>query len=105
MPKEWILFGFEKINKIDNRSIQKRMVGKQQKKDKISWQRKVHMRHRYFEKSLTQVKKRQGHKMMIRLDVIDLQISASGNYALFRRKYKHHAPIPFGLGYVNKIYI
>jgi hypothetical protein len=59
------------FDKQDNRAVSKRMIGKQNKRDKVSWQRKVHMNRRYYEKSYTRVKIRQNENMLLRLDVLE----------------------------------
>jgi hypothetical protein len=59
------------FDKQDNRAQVKRMIGKENKRDKVSWQRKVHMNHRYYEKCYTRVKIRQEEKMLLRLDVLE----------------------------------
>ena len=68
MGSECYSFMFDKQ---DNRSQVKRMTGKQNKRDKVSWQRKVHMNRRYYEKSYTRVKIRQEEKMLLRLDLVE----------------------------------
>jgi hypothetical protein len=59
------------FDKQDNRAQVKRMIGKQSKRDKVSWQRKVHMNRRYYEKSYTRVKIRQKEKMLLRFELRD----------------------------------
>jgi len=58
----------------DNRNLLKRMIGKSYKRDKVSYNRKVHMKHRAYEKSLRCAQKRQSEKRLIALNLKHLEI-------------------------------
>ncbi len=48
--------------KLDNRSLEKRLIQKSFKRDKMSFNRKVHMKHRDYDKARTHKQSRQTAK-------------------------------------------